>query len=874
MILQKKWRKLSYAVLAAALLLSSVPAFEASKVYAADSTVSLVGQDILTTGAVLKKYVWQSTRNNKPYSTNANVIEVDLTNPYVKLDVMTGTENQFTRKQTVLGMAKETKAVAGVNGDFYNTQAEGVPEGPQIANGQLMATPPFIPGLYSFAIDKDNKPIVDMFSFQGKIITKDNASYTLGGINKTYYWYDDGTHSHIDGLFMYTNAWGQIDRSNDGVTYPTEVLVQNNVITQIADNGIINMIAPKDGYILRAAGKASDFVRAHMKVGDPIVADYKVTAADPSKNYDVNSFKMMIGASTILVDEGKPAEFSRNVDDLCCYRSRTALGYSKDQKTAYVIAVDNSGDSKGLSMTELQQFMVKVGVWKGMNLDGGGSTQMVARPLGETDPVLVNKTETGIQRKVVNGVGVFSTAPPGQVSALFIQAPSFLFVNEQAPLKFKGYDQFYNPIDSGKVTAQWSVAGDMGSFKDNVFTPTKAGTAKVTAVSGTGTQSADIEVAGRDQLSSLKISADNLALSEGETYKIPVIATTKSGKTRQIPPELVQWEVLGIQSEVANGAITVKSLAGSSGAQLIARYDGFSAIASVPVGIDKVWYDLDNKAVMTLSAQKPQDVTSAVYIRTSETGNKYLELNYDFSTSQEKGNRWAYATMDTGVLIEGKPQYLKLKVNGDESLNWLRAELVDNTGSSVYIDLARNINWKGWKLLTADLSDYKITYPIRVKSIYVVNEDIGRDEKAAKGKIGIDDITFTYRGAMETPSNNSVKLTINKKDVSVNGKSMTLEQAPVIVDGNTLIPIRFVTDALGGTVRWDDNERKVTVIRAGKMIDLWIDNKDMVANGQRVTAEVAPRIMNNLTVVPLRILSENLGWKVTWDGKTQQITLQ
>ncbi len=179
---------------------------------------------------------------------NANVVEVDLTNSNVKLDVMTGTNNQFTKKQTVLGMAIETKAVAGVNGDFYNTQAEGVPMGPQISNGQLMATPPYLPGFYTFALDQNNKPIVDLFTFKGNIIAKDGASYPLGGINKTYYWFEPGgEHSHIDGLFMYTNAWGQVDRSNDGVTYPTEVLVQNGIITQIPENGVVNMIAPQDG---------------------------------------------------------------------------------------------------------------------------------------------------------------------------------------------------------------------------------------------------------------------------------------------------------------------------------------------------------------------------------------------------------------------------------------------------------------------------------------------------------------------------------------------------------------------------------------------------------------------------------------------------
>jgi exopolysaccharide biosynthesis protein len=860
-------------VLAAMIGLSPIVSTAVTYAETVEPTVTLASQEILTSGATLKKYVWKSTRSKKEIMANANVIEVDLTNPNVKLDVMTGTGNQFTKKQSVLGMAKETKAVAGVNGDFYNTQAEGVPMGPQISNGQLMATPPYLPGFYSFAISKNNVPIVDLFTFTGSITAKDGAKFTLGGINKTYYWSEpDGIHSHIDAMFMYTNAWGQVDRSNDGVTVPTEVLVQNGVIVKIAENAIIDMVAPKDGYILRASGTAADFVRQHMKVGDPLKADYQVLPQDPSKTYDVNNFKMMIGGHTIMVDEGQPAEFSREVGSLCCYRSRTALGYSQDQKTAYVITVDNSGDSKGLSMSELQQFMIKVGVWKGINLDGGGSTQMVARPLGEFDPVLINKTETGIQRRVVNGVGVFSTAPQGEVKGLFIQAPNVLFLNEQAPLNFKAYDEYYNPVVTDKVAANWTVDSQSGSFKDNIFTPIRPGIAKVTAASGKGTQSAEVEVAGRDQITGLKINAANIALTEGETYKLPVVATTKSGKTREIPAGLIQWEVIGMKADVKDGILTVNSLAGTTQAQLIARYDGYSTMLTIAVGKDKVWYDLDNFAVMTLSRALPQEVTASVYIKENEAKNKYLELNYDFTKG--KGTKWAYADMDAGIQIEDEPQLMKLRVNGDESLNALKAEIKDNSGKVYYVEIAPSINWKGWKLVSADLSEYNLKYPISVRSIYVVNEEIGQDERAAKGKIEIDDITFSYKGQVTVPSKNTVNLTVNKKTVSVNGKSMTLEQAPVIEKGNTLIPIRFVTDALGGTVRWDDKERKVTVIRGDKMVDLWIDNPDVIVNGQRITAEVAPKIMNNLTVVPLRILSENLGWKVTWDGKTQQITLQ
>lgn len=117
-------------------------------------------------------------------------------------------------------------------------------------------------------------------------------------------------------------------------------------------------------------------------------------------------------------------------------------------------------------------------------------------------------------------------------------------------------------------------------------------------------------------------------------------------------------------------------------------------------------------------------------------------------------------------------------------------------------------------------------------------------------------------------------MTINKPVVSVNGNPLTLEQAPFIDRGNTLIPLRFVVEALGGKVDWNQDERKVTILRGDKLIELWNDQNDLIVNGHRITAEVPPRLANNLTMVPLRVISENLGWKVGWDQATYTVTLQ
>ncbi|NOU90399.1 copper amine oxidase [Paenibacillus sp. LMG 31460] len=842
-------------------------------VNAAGPTLTLSSQETITSGAIMKNYIWTTTRSNKDVSVNANVVEVDLTNPNVKIDAMAGTKNQFTKNQSVLGMVKDTGAVAGVNGDFFNTQAEGVPEGAQITNGQVMATPAKISGLYSFAITKSNQPIIDIFDFQGRVTAKDGISFELGGVNKTYYWDDNDVAMIADGLFLYTNAWALTQRAVDGTHVPTEALIQNDVVKEIAVDTNIKMVAPADGYILRGSGLAREFIVNHLKVGDKITTKYDMVPHDASKTYDWKNFKMLIGGSTLLVDEAKPSYFTRNIGDFSGYnpRSRTAIGYSKDMKTAYIITSDRSAGSAGMTLPELQQFMISAGVWRGMVLDGGGSTQMVSRPLGDFDPKLVNKTENGNQRSVVNGVGVYSTAPKGDLKGLILKGQNILFMNESSTYQFKAYDDYYNPISVEGIVPQWSSSTTNGAFKDNVFTPTLPGKTQIIAKSGKGSASLDVEVVGRDQITSMKFNSGAFSLTEGGDFKLPISVTTRSGATRELPAASATWELSGVKGTLKDGILHVDSASGSQAAQVIARYDGYSTMVTLPVGQEKVWYDLDKFAVMTTGDKYPAEVVSAVNI-VPNSGNKSLEISYDFTNGT--GTKAAYARFNgmNGAPIEGEPEFITAKVLGDGSFNWVRAEIIDANGKLNYVSFTENMNWTGWRKVTADVSDLK--FPIKIKSVYVANPANGQDERASKGKINIDDISFIYKGQLAALPKNTIKLNVYKKQATLNDKSYTLEQAPTIVNDNTLVPLRFVTEALGGNVKWDDKERKVTVVRGDKLIDLWIDNADLLVNGDRVTAEVAPKIMNNVTMVPLRLISEKLGFKVGWEPKNYGITIE
>ena len=381
----------------------------------------------------------------------------------------------------------------------------------------------------------------------------------------------------------------------------------------------------------------------------------------------------------------------------------------------------------------------------------------------------------------------------------------------------------------------------------------------------------DVEVVGRDQITSMKFNSGAFSLTEGGDFKLPISVTTRSGATRELPAASATWELSGIKGTLKDGILHVDSASGSQAAQVIARYDGYSTMVTLPVGQEKVWYDLDKFAVMTTGDKYPAEVVSAVNI-VPNSGNKSLEISYDFTKGT--GTKAAYARFDgmNGVQIEGEPEFITAKVLGDGSFNWVRAEIIDANGNLNYVSFTENMNWTGWRKVTADVSDLK--FPIKIKSVYVANPANGQDERASKGKINIDDISFIYEGQLAALPKNTIKLNVYKKQATLNDKSYTLEQAPTIVNDNTLVPIRFVTEALGGNVKWDDKERKVTVLRGDKLIDLWIDNADLLVNGDRVTAEVSPKIMNNVTMVPLRLISEKLGFKVGWEPKNYGITIE
>jgi len=99
------------------------------------------------------------------------------------------------------------------------------------------------------------------------------------------------------------------------------------------------------------------------------------------------------------------------------------------------------------------------------------------------------------------------------------------------------------------------------------------------------------------------------------------------------------------------------------------------------------------------------------------------------------------------------------------------------------------------------------------------------------------------------------------------------DQGPVILGGRTLVPLRAVMQELGFKVSWDGAARTVRLEKQGYTVIARIGSNLMTVNGDTIQLDVPAQIINNRTMVPLRAISEATGMTVRWDGETRIVDI-
>ena len=100
-----------------------------------------------------------------------------------------------------------------------------------------------------------------------------------------------------------------------------------------------------------------------------------------------------------------------------------------------------------------------------------------------------------------------------------------------------------------------------------------------------------------------------------------------------------------------------------------------------------------------------------------------------------------------------------------------------------------------------------------------------------------------------------------------------MDVAPSIVNGRTMVPVRFIAEAMDGLVDWNADLQTAYIALNGSMVEMPILSNVIYVNGETVAIDTPPQIVNGRTMIPLRAAAEGLGLHVNYDDATRTITI-
>ncbi len=687
-----------------------------------------------------------------------NVLEVDITNPYITLETVkaskSGREQLYAFEKTS-SMANRKNyvghtVIGAVNGDFYDIQT-GIPVNVQVENGGILRKPI---ARSVFALTLDKKPLIEIFEFAGQLMAGDSA-IVINGINES---------RGSDMMILYNSYYGFSTNTNQ---WGTEVLVSplnqwvvNDTVYCVVDtivNWVGNMTIPLGKAVLSGHGRAGEFLRNNVKLKDTIKI---VLQLNPNGG---KIFQAIGGLPRIIRDgqnvvaqtysqEGASSSFTYS------RHPRTAVGFSKDSTKIYFVTVDGrQATSVGMMLDELANFMLTLGVWHAVNLDGGGSTTMVVR-----DQVVNSPSDATGERSVSNAILIISSAPQDTLNKIQIQPKKLkIFRGEQFQFKVFGYDKYFNPVQVPSNQITWSCDSSIGVMSPSgLFTAGAkhdSGYVYVKHVNGLKDSCFVVVHAMR----TLSISPKNVVTDTSRSIQFSASGFDTEGNYRKLSPTDVQWQVLGEIGTV--NILGVFRAFDEGNCKVVAILDDLSDTAVVEVVIGKGEKLIENFDEMKFWLNV-ENIDSAEIFLTDTifiSQTKSLGVRYRFiHTTGER--HWIYINSD--IPIYGIPDSIYLYVYGDGG-SYRIYYLVSDDNDEIFVFSGSSINWAGeWRKVGAS-TKYPIqttpgsyfSYPIKIVKVAFYFTGAYIDGAEYVGKFYIDDLSVTYPVKITTVENEFVE---------------------------------------------------------------------------------------------------------------------
>ena len=673
-----------------------------------------------------------------------DVLAADLAEPALRTRYLH--PGKASERAPLSHQAARTGAVAGVNGDFFDIGATGAPVGVGIADGELLHASSG--GHERVAAVGERVGRLMRVFLDAEITRADGSVLPATDLNSP--------EVAPDGIGVYTSFWGTASRSSavEGARRVTEIEVSGGAVRAVRG-------APAPGPIptgtvrLLGVGAGAEAL-ASMSVGERVDVRYRprTRGAVP---------RVAVGGNKVLLRDG----VVQPVDDTTMH-PRTAVGFSADGKRMWLVTVDGrQARSRGMTERELAVYLKSLGADDALNLDGGGSSTLVARDPGDSAVGVRNSPSAGRQRPVPNGIG-FATAPgSGRLRDFRVEAGTGddhddrVLAGLTRGLRAYGHDETGDPV---AATPRWAVsppgAGRIDPTSGGaVFRAERPGPARVTATRGGVAGETGLTVLGPPVR--LSTSTERLRLDRRhDRGRFRVIGYDDEGFRARVRPADVQlrYDPRLLRVSPDRDGFVVTALAPSAATVITARVGDLVTRVGVTVGSRPERLSAMDEVRGWRAGVHPQQVRARLSTAAGRSGTPGLAL--DYSLSGTTATRAAYVNADPSLRLPTGTRKLGGWVNGDGRGGWLRFTVVDENGVATTVDLARHVDWTGWRYVEAPLPA-ELSGELRLRRLYVVEPDPNRQYR---GRLVFDDLTASVSPPVHVPPSPAVEADVVLED--------------------------------------------------------------------------------------------------------------
>jgi exopolysaccharide biosynthesis protein len=586
----------------------------------------------------------------------------------VSSDLLSG--DRVTDRGPISVKADRAGAVAGVNGDFFDIDNSNAPAGAAIRGGELLKTSDRNQPRPQVGVTQDGIGQLANLAVDAKATIK-GETRPLVSVNAA-----NGGNTAADGMVAFTSKWGgSRARPFAGVANVAEVLVQDGRVVSVRGDGAGAEEIPQNGFYLVGRDAAAEQIRA-LQAGDKVTLDWQLT------DEIARQLRFAVGGNEVLIRDGAVLP---NLDQTI--HPRTAIGFKDGGRTIMLVTSDGrQAPILGVTTQKVAELLHEMGAETAMNLDGGGSTTMVARHLGDSRVTVRNSPSDGFERHDPNGVGLF-VAPGSGVAEELVVSPSGeearIFPGLHRTLRVKGVDDHQTPVAVARGDVRWSVNegsvdGGLLHAPENVF-----GHVRVKATTDTAQATTAVRVLG--ELKSLEIDRTRLAIAApGADNSVIVKVTGRDEEGYTAPVGAADLEldyddsVVSVQPSGDKLRVTPKAIGGTL---LSISVDGEEAKLPISVGVEtKTEYDFSDGG-----AASGRWVTNgtAGRAKTLTDTAEGLRLEYQAARNMGFGARVAW---DNSVPLAGQPLAVRIRVRSQErvSLTYAVFRDPDNRAVTVY----------------------------------------------------------------------------------------------------------------------------------------------------------------------------------------------